>query len=52
VTQETAAVGEAGQGAEEGKPSGRVKFDQPGEEQAAEERAQRKLRAARKLFST
>jgi len=40
VTQETAAVGETGLGAEEDKFSGPVKLDQAGEEQAAEERAQ------------
>src|SRR5277367_6663470 len=40
VAQETVAVGEAGQGAEEGQSSGRMELDQPGEEQATEERAQ------------
>ena len=40
VTQETAAVGETGLGAEEGQSSGPMEFDQPGEEQAAKERAQ------------
>ena len=40
MTQERAVVGETGLGAEEGKPSRPVQFDQPGEEQAAKERAQ------------
>jgi hypothetical protein len=40
VTQETAVVGETGLGAEEGKSSGPMELGQPGEEQAAEERAQ------------
>src|ERR1700733_14396301 len=40
VTQEQAAVGETRLGAEEGKSPGRVELDQPGEEQAPEERAQ------------
>src|ERR1700693_625554 len=40
VTKEQAAVGKTGLGAEEGKSSGRVELDQPGEEQAAEEHAQ------------
>src|SRR5271163_1741429 len=40
VTQETALVGETGLGAEEGKLSGPVELDQPGEEQAAEKRTQ------------
>jgi hypothetical protein len=34
MTQEQAVVGETGLGAEEGKPSRPVQFDQPGEEQA------------------
>ena len=40
MTQEQAAVGETGLGAEEGKSPRLVQFDQPGEEQAAKERAQ------------
>src|ERR1700675_1078836 len=36
VTQERAAVGETGLGAEEGKASGSMQLDQSGEEQAAE----------------
>ena len=40
MTQEEAAVGETGLGAEEGKSSRLMELDQPGEEQAAEERAQ------------
>ncbi len=33
-------IGETGQGAEEGDLSSRMELDQPGEEQAAKERAQ------------
>ena len=40
ATQEQAAVGETCLGAEEGKSPGLIEFDQLGEEQAAEERAQ------------
>jgi hypothetical protein len=40
VTQEEAVVGETGLGAEEGKSSGPMELDQPGQEQAAEECAQ------------
>src|SRR5271157_343806 len=39
MTQEDATIGETGLGAEEGKSSGPVALDQPGEEQAAKERA-------------
>ncbi len=40
MTQEQPLIGETGLGAEEGMPSRPVQFDQPGEEQAAKERAQ------------
>src|ERR1700692_571970 len=40
MTQEKTVIGETGLGAEEGKLSGPMELDQPGEEQAAEERAQ------------
>jgi hypothetical protein len=40
VTQETAAIGETGLGAEKASRPARWKLGQPGEEQAAEERAQ------------
>jgi hypothetical protein len=40
MAQEEAAIGQTRLGAEEGKSSRLMEFDQPGEEQAAEEHAQ------------